>query len=95
MCRAFQHTALCAFLVALSSATACTTPAEPEPVSQLQSAPMIPSFVQLDVNMDSFIDRKEAAAFPDLLKVWAQADVDKDDRLSLDEFTAVLPSLIR
>ena len=40
---------------------------------------------ELDVDQDNYISREEAEANPDLVNMWDGADVDKDDRLSMDE----------
>ncbi|HEX5126000.1 MAG TPA: hypothetical protein VFW00_04600 [Rhodocyclaceae bacterium] len=53
----------------------------------------IPSFSQLDTNKDGFVDRNEAAAAPALLKIWTQADADKDGKLSAEEFSAAQSSM--
>jgi Ca2+-binding EF-hand superfamily protein len=45
-------------------------------------------FAKLDKNNDGFIDKGEAVMEPKLLGKWAEADTNKDGKISREEFLA-------
>lgn len=45
-------------------------------------------FAKLDKNKDGFVDKGEAVMEPKLLGKWADADINKDGKISKDEFLA-------
>ena len=45
-------------------------------------------FTKLDKNKDGFIEKSEATMEPKLLGKWADADTDKDGKISKEEFLA-------
>ena len=45
-------------------------------------------FAKLDKNKDGFLDKTEATMEPKLLGKWAEADTNKDGKVSKEEFLA-------
>ena len=45
-------------------------------------------FAKLDKNKDGYIDKAEAVMEPKLLGKWSEADINKDGKISKDEFLA-------
>lgn len=50
---------------------------------------MLPSFAQLDVNQDGYVDSSETAGFPAYASAFGRADVNGDGRLTPAEFAAM------
>ena len=67
-----------------------TTTEAPKPSTTMpaKSDDNAAEFAKLDKNNDGFIDKGEAAMEPKLLGKWADADANKDGKISKDEFLA-------
>ncbi|MFT3735035.1 MAG: EF-hand domain-containing protein [Rhodocyclaceae bacterium] len=83
---AFRRIARCAAVgLFLSSGAAMAAEGGAEPL-KLKAQ----DFQTIDTNHDGYIDNKEAAAVPDLAKVFKSADKDRDGKLSPSEFQTVV-----
>lgn len=57
------------------------------------ASPKVPSFSELDKDVDGFVSRAEAAMAKELAARFDEADADKDDKLSKAEFDAAVQKL--
>jgi len=67
------------------AAMAADAPAETSKLKSLE-------FSAVDSNRDGSIDSKEAAAVPELAKIFKSADKDRDGKLSASEFISAIQS---
>ncbi len=52
-----------------------------------------PTFSQLDKNNDGYVSHEEAAAAPDIMKLFAAVDTNHDNQLSQTEYANALKQL--
>jgi len=80
------------FTMPVAAQTPSTTTAQPAKPSTVAPAPAgddtAAEFDRLDKNKDGFLDKGEAMMEPKLLAKWADADTNKDGKISKEEFLA-------
>jgi EF hand len=81
-------------MTALPAAAQTQKPSTAEPAKPSTMAPAragdddAAEFAKLDKNKDGFLDKGEATMEPKLLVKWADADTNKDGKISKEEFLA-------
>lgn len=76
-----------AALAALLSCSAAYAGDENAPTTTADPmAKSLPEFSTVDVNADGAISQDEAKSLPELAAVWAEADADKNGKLSSKEY---------
>jgi len=75
-----------ATIAALLSCSAAYAGDQAQPTAD-PMAKALPEFSTVDVNADGAISQEEAKALPELTTVWAEADADKNGKLSSKEYS--------
>ena len=82
-------TALPAAAQTQKPSTTATEPAKPSTMPPARAGDDDSAeFAKLDKNKDGFLDKGEATMEPKLLGKWAEADTNKDGKISKEEFLA-------
>jgi hypothetical protein len=71
---------------AQSQQPSTATEAKPSTMAPAKANDQAADFTKLDKNNDGFLDKGEAATDAKLLGKWAEADTNKDGKISKDEF---------
>ncbi|HEY4646619.1 MAG TPA: hypothetical protein VIH25_10105 [Steroidobacteraceae bacterium] len=75
-------------IAAIAALLSCSAAYAGDPAQQTETmAKALPEFSTVDVNVDGAISQEEAKALPALTTIWAEADADKNGKLSSKEYS--------
>jgi hypothetical protein len=75
-------------IAAIAALLSCSAAYAGDPAQTAETmSKALPEFSTVDVNVDGAISQEEAKALPELTAVWAEADADKNGKLSSKEYS--------